>query len=354
MIIVLLCFPVFISECCLLLFSRLGINYISLDPETGTLTIKGDIELNTVLEKVERYCSCKRVKVSGEPAMMAEPKKMYKRGVSQGRVSMGKALTSEQSLRSTAGSGDSCSGINIPGKSIITPPNVRNLDADWYSFCDFLDQRMRPLTLSGCTAKDAIDFLRMRQTSGNAEALVGRLSAACEAYGITPKENPFRSLAVISYVKETREITREADYVLVFSCNDNLDEDETHLIEAISKELHEREVAPLTYNLSQRENLDGDMLYRSSVGLMVVSSSLAYSSQSLDHLAAIMEFCKAKHLVIIPVYLKVTPSDICGWEDRFEQVLPSYLNSIQPDRIQKWKAALTDVASIDGHQWSEG
>ncbi|CAN6913202.1 unnamed protein product [Brassica oleracea] len=324
-----------------------GINYISLDPETGTLTIKGDIELNTVLEKVERYCSCKRV---------VEPKKKDQQSVLQGEVSMGEALTSEQILRSTAGSGDSCSGINIPvvpGKSIITPSNVRNLDDAWYSFCDFLDQRMRPLTLSGYTAKDAIDFLSTRQTSGNTEALVRRLSAACEAFGITTKENPFRSLAVITYLKETRAITREADCVLVFSCNDNLDEDETHLIEAISKELHEQGVTPLTYNLYQRD-LDGDMLYRSSVGIMVVSNSFAFSSQSLDLLVAIMEFCKAKRLVIIPVYLKVTPSDICEWEDRFEQVLPSYLNSIQADRIQKWKEALTDVASIDGHQWPEG
>ncbi|KAG2249242.1 hypothetical protein Bca52824_088870 [Brassica carinata] len=321
-----------------------GINYISLDPETGTLTIKGDIELNTVLEKVERYCSCKRV---------VEPKKKDQQSVLQGEVSMGEALTSEQILRSTAGSGDSCSGINIPvvpGKSIITPSNVRNLDDAWYSSCDFLDQRMRPLTLSGYTAKDAIDFLSTRQTSGNTEALVRRLS---EAFGITTKENPFRSLAVITYLKETRAITREADCVLVFSCNDNLDEDETHLIEAISKELHEQGVTPLTYNLYQRD-LDGDMLYRSSVGIMVVSNSFAFSSQSLDLLVAIMEFCKAKRLVIIPVYLKVTPSDICEWEDRFEQVLPSYLNSIQADRIQKWKEALTDVASIDGHQWSEG
>lgn len=343
-----------------------------------------------VLEKVERYCNCKRVQVSGEPVMMVEPKKESvieqpkkedqksvlegevsvgealtneqpkkedQKNVLEGEISMGEALTSEQSPRSTAGSGDSCSGINIPvvpGKSIITPPNVRNLDDDWYSFRDFLNQRMRPLTLSGCTANDAIDFLYMRQTAGNAEALVGRLSAACEAYGITPKENPFRSLAVISYLKGTRGITREEDCISVFACNDNLDEDGTHLIEAIMKELHAQGVTPLTYNLSWRENLDGEMLYRASVAIMVVSNSSAYSSQSLDHLVAIMEHWKAKHLVIIPVYFKITPSDICRLEGRFEQVLPSYSDSVQVERIQKWKAALTELASIDGHQWSKG
>ncbi|CAH8345853.1 unnamed protein product [Eruca vesicaria subsp. sativa] len=345
-----------------------GINYISLDPETGALTIKGDIELNMVLEKVGRYCNVKKEEVSGEPSMMVEPKKesvseQLKKGdqksVLEADVSMGEVLTSEQSLRSTTGSGGSCSVINSPvvsGKSIITPPNVRNLNDAWYFFCEFLNQRKRPLTLSGCTAKDAIDFLYM--TPGNAEALVGHLRAACEAYGITPKENPFRSLAVITYMKEAREMTRQAERVLFFSCNDNLDVDETHFIEAILKDLHEQGVTTLTYNLSQRENLDGDalheMLYRSSVGIMVVSNSFAYSSQSLDHLGAIMEHWKAKHLVIIPVYLKVTPADICVWEGRFEQILPSFSVSVHADRIQKWKAALTKLASIDGHQWSMG
>ncbi|KAG2239682.1 hypothetical protein Bca52824_091521 [Brassica carinata] len=282
----------------------------------------------------------------GEALTSEKPKKEDQKSVLEREVSLGKALTSEQSLRSTAGSGDSCSEI--------TPPSVRNLDDDWYSFRDFLNQRMRPLTLSGCTAKDAIDFLCMRQTSGNAEALVGRLSAACEAYGITPKENHFRSLAVISYLKGARGITREEDCVVVFSCNDNLDEDETHLTEAIMNELHEQGVTPLTYNLSQREKLDGEKLYSSSVGIMVVSNSSAYSSQPLDHLVAIMEHWKAKHIVIIPVYLKITPSDICRLEGRFDQVLPSYSDSVQVEKIQKWKAALTELASIDGHQWSKG
>lgn len=338
---------------------QLGVTSVSSNRDAGTLTVTGDgVDIVALLQALRKLC--KTDLISFEPAVdppvvrniICEGQECY---MKQGHLE-GEALTSEKSPRPTKGLDDSGSKINIPivpEDSIITPPNVRKLDDDWYSFRDFLNQRMRPLTLSGCTTKDAIDFLRMRQTSGNAEALVGRLSAACEAYGITPKENPFRSLAVISYVKETREITREADCVLVFSCNDNLDEEETHFIEAILKELHEREVTPLTYNLSQRENVDGEMLYRSNVGIMVVSNSFAYSSQSLDHLATIMEHWKAKQLVIIPVYLKVTPSDIC-LEGRFAQVLPTYSDPVQADKIQKWKAALTDMASIDGHQWSNG
>ncbi|VVB12431.1 unnamed protein product [Arabis nemorensis] len=135
--------------------------------------------------------------------------------------------------------------------------------------------------------------------------------------------------------------------ILVFSCNGN-DVDETLFIEAILNGLHRREVTPLKYNLSGRESLDPEMLY-SSVGIMVLSNSFARSSQSLDHLVAIMEHWKAKHLVIIPVYIKVTPSDICRLEDWVEaSVQLQYLNS-----VQKWKAAMIELASIDGHQWAE-
>lgn len=58
---------------------------------------------------------------------------------------------------------------------------------------------------------------------------------------------------------------------------------------------------------------------------------------------AIIEHWKAKNLVIIPVFFKVTLSDICGLEGRFEA-----------DSVQKLKLAMTEMASIDGHQWSKG
>ncbi|KFK28610.1 hypothetical protein AALP_AA7G020400 [Arabis alpina] len=137
--------------------------------------------------------------------------------------------------------------------------------------------------------------------------------------------------------------------ILVFSCNDN-DLDEALFIEAILSGLHEREVTPLKYDLSGRESLDREMLRRYSVGIMVLSNSFTRSSQSLDHLVAIMEHWKEKNFVIIPVYINVTPSDICRLEDWVEaSVQQQYLNS-----FQQWTAATTELASIDGHQWEEG
>ncbi|VVB00590.1 unnamed protein product [Arabis nemorensis] len=149
----------------------------------------------------------------------------------------------------------------------------------------------------------------------------------------------------------TKEKTGEAECILVFSCNDNLDVEETSFIESILKELHAREVTPLTYSLSGRENMDEDMLGKSSVGILVLSdSSFARSSQSLDHLVAIMEHGKATNHEIIPIYFKVTHADLCGFEAAFLQ----YQNSVQADRVQKWKTTMTEIASINGHEWTKG
>nr|VDD04185.1 unnamed protein product [Brassica rapa] len=88
---------------------------------------------------------------------------------------------------------------------------------DWYPFCDFLSNRMPPLTPFGCSADDVIYFLRTRQVSGGIEALASRLSAKTDAYVLKPEDNPFRSAAVTSYLKAAREMTRETECILVFS-----------------------------------------------------------------------------------------------------------------------------------------
>ncbi|CAH2078531.1 unnamed protein product [Thlaspi arvense] len=151
---------------------------------------------------------------------------------------------------------------------------------------------------------------------------------------------------------------KETECILVFSCNDkdvdvDKDEDETLFVETISEKLQALEVTPLTYNLSCKKNIDKETLHRSGVGILVLSNSYAYARQSLDHLVAIMEHWKAKNLVIIPIYFKVTLSDICRLEGSFEAAFLQSLDSDQPGRVQKWKAAMAEIASIDGHNWTK-
>ncbi|KAG7546905.1 Toll/interleukin-1 receptor homology (TIR) domain [Arabidopsis suecica] len=269
-----------------------------------------------------------------------------------------KSLSDAKRSRSTEGSGESGSGsiiTTVAGKPSTITLNMRSLsypNDDLSSFCEFLSSRLPPLDLSGCRAEDAIDFLRMQQASGDVEALVGRLSAACEVFGIKPQDNPFHNVAVTAYLKAAKEMTQETECILVFSCNDK-DVDETLFIETISKKLQEREVTPLIYNLSWRKDIDTEIFHRFSVGIMVLSHSYTCTRQSMDHLVAILEHWKAKNLVIIPIYFKVTLLDICGLEGRFEAAFLQYLNSAQPGSVQKWKAALAEIASMDGHEWTK-
>lgn len=252
---------------------------------------------------------------------------------------------------------DSDSGDDItivPDKSITIAPDRRHSNDDWYSFCHFCRNRIPPSNPYGCSADDVIDFLRTQQVSGAIDALVDRLGSSSEAFGVKPEDNPFRSLAVTSYLKAEREMAQETECILVLSCNDNLDVDETSFIEAISKELQKREVTPLTYNLLGRENLDEKMLYRSRVGIMILSNRYVSSRQSLDHLVAVMEHWKTTDLVIIPIYFKVTLSDICGLKGTFEAAFLQLQRSLQEDRVQKWKAAVTDIVSIGGLEWIKG
>ncbi|CAN8231347.1 unnamed protein product [Cochlearia groenlandica] len=133
---------------------------------------------------------------------------------------------------------------------------------------------------------------------------------------------------------------RETECIIVFSCNGD-DVEETFFIETISKKLQEREVTPLTYNLLRRKNIDWEILHRPSVGIMVLSESFASARESMDHLVTIMDHWKAKKLLIIPIYFKVTLSDICGLEGRFDQ----------PGRVREEKESMAEIAAIDGREW---
>ncbi|KAL1195096.1 Disease resistance protein RPP2A [Cardamine amara subsp. amara] len=262
-------------------------------------------------------------------------------------------VTSKPTTTALNNEWDSDSGKDITAVASKTATTA--LNNEWDSFREFLSNRLHPLTISACSTKDVIDFLRTRLTSGveAAEALVGYLSATCEAHGIRLIENPFRSLAVTTFLKSASEVTAEKECILIFSCNDYFDLEETSFIEAISKELHKQDVTPLTYNLLDRDNVDEKMLYRSSVGIIILTNSYACSRESQDHLMEIMEHGKATNLVIFPIYFKATLSDVFGLEasfdlDQFHNMYPAQLH-----RVRKLQAAKAEMASIDGHEWKK-
>ncbi|XP_048629706.1 disease resistance protein RPP2A-like [Brassica napus] len=293
------------------------------------------------VEKLGKYWNAEIVNVWR--SKKAEPNKESSKEQSEKQVEVSVKTKEIKDGRSVL-SGSGCIIATVRGKSSDTALSMRNPNDDWSSFCEFLSTHQPPLNLSECRAENVIDFLRMQQASGDVEALAGHLSAMCEAYDIKLKENPFHSLAVTRYVEE---VTRESQCILIFY--DSHDVDEPHFMETILKELHERELTPLTYNLSGRETLDTELLDRSSVGVVVLSNNYSCSSESLAHLVAIMEHWQAEKFVTTPVHFRVTLSDT-----GLEEVRLKCLNPIQADRVQNWKAAMAEIPSVHGHGWTKG
>ncbi|XP_024005675.1 uncharacterized protein LOC18029147 isoform X2 [Eutrema salsugineum] len=293
--------------------------------ERISVTVYGKMDPVVIVEELRKDWMAEIISVG--PSKKVNPKKESSKEQSEKQVEMS-IKTKEIKEEKRVLSGDSGSRCFIATLT-ATALNMRNPSDDWSSFCEFLDTHQPPLNLSECKADDVIDFLRMQQASGDVEAIVDHLSTKC----IKLKENPFRSLAVTRYVEG---VTRESRCILVFFCNDSHDVDDSHFMKTILKELREREVTPLTYNISRRENLDTELLDRSRVGILVLSNNYACSSESLDHLVAIMEHWKAN-----PVYFRVTLSNI-ELEDPFEAVQLQCLNPIQADRVQNWKEAMAE------------
>lgn len=325
------------------MFSCLGISYVAGDGD-DEITVTDNLQ-GVVLSKVNKYES---EKSRSKQHMDEEEDEMLARAED-------KSLSDAKFSRPTdCGSGSTIT--KVAGKPTNIPSNMRNQsypNEEWYSFCKFLATRVPPSTPSVCRAEDIIEFVCKQHASADVETLVGRLSAACEVLGIKPQDNPFfHSAAVTAYLKVAKGMPRETECILLFSCSDN-DLDEIFFIDSISRKLQARGVTPLTYSLSRRKNIDLEILRRSSVGIMVLSNSYACTRESMDHLVAILEHCKAKAIVIIPIYFKVTLSDISRLEGRFESAFLQYMISVQPGIVQNWKATMAEIASTDGHEWTK-
>ncbi|KAJ0263593.1 Disease resistance protein RPP2A [Hirschfeldia incana] len=159
------------------------------------------------------------------------------------------------------------------------------------------------------------DAKRSRAIEGSEGAGSG---SSCLVVGVNPQENPLNSVAQTSHLKAVKEVTPETECMLVFS---KKDANELRFIKSISKKLLEGEVSPLTYSLSVRTTIE--TLHRFSVGIVVLSRS------------------------------SVTLSDICGVEGRFETAFQQYLKIYTTERVQRWKAAIAEISSIDGYEWTK-
>ncbi|XP_019057328.1 PREDICTED: protein SUPPRESSOR OF npr1-1, CONSTITUTIVE 1 [Tarenaya hassleriana] len=147
---------------------------------------------------------------------------------------------------------------------------------------------------------------------------------------------------------------RKTDHISVFFCSDKQEADEASFMEDILRELRKHSITPLTYSLTGRKILNLGMQRRFGVGIIIFSNNYAFSRECLDQLVTIMEHRKANDLLIIPIYFKVTPSDIRECQGSFKEAFLQLANSYQAEQVHKWRTAIIETASVDGYEWTKG
>jgi hypothetical protein len=87
----------------------------------------------------------------------------------------------------------------------------------------------------------------------------------------------------------------------------------------------------------------------SRISIVVFSQTYASSRWCLDELLKILE-CKEKNgQIVLPVFYKVDPSDVRLQKKSFEEALAKHKKKFKDDiKLQRWKAALTQVANFSG------
>lgn len=149
-------------------------------------------------------------------------------------------------------------------------------------------------------------------------------------------------------------ITR-SDPVFVIYCGDNQDSEEVYFISYIFNELRLRGFIPLRYDLtSSLVSGNPEMLYESRVCIILFSMNYAHSRECMDEFAEIMRHLNKKNVVIIPVFFKVSFSEVRGQNGSFEEAFTRLGNSVQAAQVLKWREALLELPSINKYQYTKG
>ncbi|XP_028769770.1 TMV resistance protein N-like [Neltuma alba] len=87
---------------------------------------------------------------------------------------------------------------------------------------------------------------------------------------------------------------------------------------------------------------------RSRISIIVFSSNYATSTWCLDELAHIMWCKNEKNQLVMPIFYKVDPMAVQYQKDSFEAAMAAHEDTFRdhPEKVQKWKSALSEAASL--------
>ncbi|TQD93658.1 hypothetical protein C1H46_020662 [Malus baccata] len=94
----------------------------------------------------------------------------------------------------------------------------------------------------------------------------------------------------------------------------------------------------------------------SRISVIVFSENYASSRSCLNELVHILECGKSKGQMIRPIFYKVDPSDVRNQKNSYDAAFADHSLKYKndPEKVQRWRTALTEAANLKGATLNEG